>query len=58
MSNQEYKFLMTDVLHSPHQSLADCKTYDRLAHLYATDYAAYKDAAINMSGGNALVHTR
>ena len=53
MSDQEFRFLMTDVLHLPHLSLADCKAYDRLAHLYATDYAA-----INMSGGNALVHTR
>ena len=58
MSYQEFRFLITDVLHLLHLPLADCKTYDRLAHLYATDYAAYKDAAINMSGGNALVHTR
>ena len=58
MSNQEFHFLMADVLHSPHRSLAECKAYDSLAHLYATDYPAYKDAAISMSGGNALVHTR
>ena len=58
MSNQEFRFLMADVLHSPHHSLAECTTYDRLAHLYATDYPAYKDAAISMSNGNALVHTR
>ena len=57
MSDQEFRFLMTDVLHLPHLSLAECKAYDRLAHLYATDYPAYKDAAISMSGGTALVHT-
>ena len=58
MSDQEFRFLMTDVLHLPHLSLTDCNTYDRLAHLYATDYAAYKEAVLNMSGGNTLVHTR
>ena len=58
MSNQEYRFLMADVLHSPRHTLSECKMYDELAHLYATDYAAYKDAALHMSGGNALVHTR
>ena len=35
MPNQEFRFLMTDVLHSPHHSLAEYMTYDRLAHLYA-----------------------
>ena len=58
MSNQEYRFLMADVLHSPHHTLSECKMYDELAHLYATDYPAYKEAVLNMSDGNALVHTR
>ena len=58
MHNQEFRFLMMDVLHSPHHTLSECKMYDELAHLYATDYNAYKEAVLNMSGGNALVHTR
>ena len=58
MSNQEYRFLVVNVVHSPHRTLSECMVYDELSHLYATDYAAYKDAALHMSGWNALVHTR
>ena len=56
MSNQEYKFLFRNVMRSPHMTLSECKLDDELAHLYTTDYGAYKKAVMNQSNGNAIVH--
>ena len=56
MSNQEYKFLFRNVMRSQHMTLSECKLDDELAHLYATDYGAYKKAIMNQSNGNAIVH--
>lgn len=56
MSNQEFKFLFRNVMRSPHMTLSECKLDDELAHLYATDYDAYKKTVMNQSNGDAIVH--
>lgn len=56
MSNQEYKFLFRNVMRCPHMTLSECKLDDELAHLYATDYDAYKKAVMDQSNGSAIVH--
>ena len=58
MSLDEYKYLFRNVMCSGHQTLAECKLDDHLAHLYATDYDSYKEAITNLADGNALVHVR
>lgn len=56
MSESEYRFLFRNVMHQPHMTLSECRLDDRLAHLYATDYVAYKETVMNHSNGNAIVH--
>ena len=56
MSNQEYRFLFRNVMYQPHMTLSECKLDDELAHLYTTDYDAYKEAVMNQSNGDAIVH--
>lgn len=56
MSERELRFLFRDVMHKGHQTLTECKLDDKLAHLFVTDYDAYKDAVVNHANGNALVH--
>lgn len=58
MRQSEYKYLFRNVMHTGHQTLAECKLDDHLAHLYATDYDSYKEAVTDLANGNALVHVR
>ena len=58
MSLDEYKYLFRNVMHGKHQTLAECKLDDHLAHLYATDYDSYKRTVMDLADGNALVHVR
>lgn len=56
MSKSEFRYLFRNVMSLPHMTLSECKLDDELAHLYATDYDAYKEAVMNYSNGNAIVH--
>ena len=56
MFEKELNFLFRNVMCHPHMTLSECRLDDELAHLYVTDYDAYKKAVMNQSNGNAIVH--